>query len=88
MNRSGLINKIGANASPSTKLVVRAMVEATLRTISEALRDGEKVDLLGFGSFSVKETPARTGRNPRTGEEIEIPAGKKVKFKPSRTLLA
>ena len=52
-----------------------------------AFRTGVSVKLNGFGVFSVVETPARTGRNPKTDEEFEIPAGRKVKFKPSKKLL-
>lgn len=59
---------------------------AFLDLVKEGLKNGEKVTIFGFGSFSVVERKARMGRNPRTGEEIEIPAAKTVKFKPAEKL--
>jgi len=61
--------------------------DALFAAIAEALKRGEAVELKGFGSFSVVETPARNGRNPRTGTALRIPAGRRVRFKPSRSLL-
>ena len=54
---------------------------------AEALRRGERIEIRGFGTFSVTETKARNGRNPRTGQPVKIPAGRRVRFKPSKTLL-
>lgn len=62
-------------------------VDALFATIGEALRRGETIELKGFGSFSVVDTPARGGRNPRTGKPIRIAAGRRVRFKPSKSLL-
>jgi DNA-binding protein HU-beta len=59
---------------------------AFLDTIKKALKNDEKITLIGFGSFSVAKRKARTGRNPKTGEPIEIPASRSVKFKPSEKL--
>ena len=59
---------------------------AVLNTISDALAAGEKVQLIGFGTFDVKERAARTGRNPRTKETIEIPASKIPQFKAGKEL--
>ena len=61
-------------------------VEATIKAIQDALVAGEKVSLVGFGSFEVVERAARTGRNPKTSEEIMIPASKAPKFKASKAL--
>lgn len=63
-------------------------VEATLKAIENALVKGEKVSFVGFGNFETAERAERTGRNPKTGEEILIPASKAVKFKPSSALKA
>jgi nucleoid DNA-binding protein len=61
--------------------------DALFATFAEALRQGERVGLTGFGSLSVVETKARTGRNPRTGESVDIPPGRRIRFKPSKSLL-
>ncbi|PWB11856.1 HU family DNA-binding protein, partial [Paramuribaculum intestinale] len=75
-----LINAVAEKANLS-KAQAKAALDATLNTISEALLKEDKVALIGFGTFSVAEKPARTGINPRTKEKIEIPARKAVKFK-------
>jgi len=62
-------------------------IDALFTTIAEALKRGEKVELKGFGAFSVTETAARTGRDPRTGKPLQIAAGRRVRFKPSKSLL-
>ncbi|OIS65855.1 DNA-binding protein, partial [Bacillus subtilis] len=61
-------------------------VEKVFDTISEALKSGEKVSIPGFGTFEVRERAARKGRNPQTGEEIDIPATKAPAFKPAKAL--
>lgn len=63
-------------------------VDAVIEGISTALASGDNVMLKGFGAFKVKETKARTGRNPKTGEMVQIPAGKKVSFTVSKELKA
>ena len=55
-------------------------------SVRDGLKDGGKISLIGFGSFSVLERKARKGRNPKTGDEIEIPASKSVKFSPAKRL--
>ncbi|MBF0436326.1 MAG: HU family DNA-binding protein [Magnetococcales bacterium] len=62
------------------------VIKAMTASIEEALKKGDSVVLVGFGTFAVAERPARKGRNPRTGQEIQIPASKAVKFKPGKTL--
>lgn len=64
-----------------------AAVNAVLDTIKMALRRGDAVELRDFGKFTTRTSKARTGRNPRTGEEVAIPAKMAAKFKPSRALL-
>ena len=85
MTKTDLINEIAAKAS-LTKVQAKAALDATLESISQALVNDDKVQLIGFGTFAVIEKPARKGRNPRTKEEIEIPARKVVKFKPGAGL--
>ncbi len=67
-----------------TKAAAAEIVESVFETIKETVAAGEKVDLFGFGSFTVAETAARNGRNPRTGETIEIAATKNPKFKAAK----
>ena len=85
MNKTELVaavaEKTGASKKDSEKLV-----SAVFETITNALVAGDKVALVGFGAFEVKERPARTGRNPRTKETIEIPASRSASFKPGKAL--
>ncbi|MBR4160311.1 MAG: HU family DNA-binding protein [Bacteroidaceae bacterium] len=85
MNKTDLINAI-AEASGLTKADATKALNATTAAIANAVKNDDKVALVGFGTFSVSERPARTGKNPRTGEMIEIPAKKVVKFKPGADL--
>jgi len=75
-----------AAAAGLSKVDSKKALDAALDAISEALRSGDKVALLGFGTFSVSERPARTGINPATKEKIEIAAKKVIKFKPGAEL--
>lgn len=81
VSRKALIERISAQ-SGSTKVEATANLGAVLDAISEALREGKKVSLSGFGSFAVQERAACVRRNPATGESVEVPAKKIVKFKP------
>jgi DNA-binding protein HU-beta len=85
MNKGQLIDAI-AKESGLTKAASEKALNATLSAISGSLKSGDRVGLVGFGSFSVTERAARTGRNPQTGKEITIPAKKVVKFKPGADL--
>ena len=85
MNKSELTDVIADEADISKASAARAL-DATLDAIQGSLQDGEPVALVGFGTFSVRERAARTGRNPRTGEEIEIAAAKLPAFKPGKAL--
>lgn len=69
-----------------TQKAAGQMVDTVIEGISSALENGDSVSLLGFGSFKVVERSAREGRNPRTGEKIQIPASKSVKFAPGKLL--
>ncbi len=80
MNKTELIDKIAAAAGLS-KADSKKALEATTAAISEALVAGDKIQLIGFGTFSTNERPAREGINPRTKEKITIAAKKCVKFK-------
>lgn len=85
MTKKELVDVIAAKTE-MTKKDSDAALNAVVEAIKEALIKGDDIRLVGFGTFSVKETAARTGRNPKTGEEIKIPAGKKVAFKASKEL--
>ena len=85
MNKSELIAEIAANADLSKAAAGKAL-NATLEAISGALEKDDDVTLIGFGTFSVSERAARTGRNPRTGDPIDIPASKNVRFKAGKAL--
>jgi DNA-binding protein HU-beta len=85
MNKSELIDKVAATAELNKASATRA-VEAVLDGIADALRQGDSVNLVGFGTFSVGMRAARTGRNPRTGEAISIAASKNPKFKAGKGL--
>lgn len=80
MNKTELINAIAEKAN-LTKVDAKNALDACVSSISDALAEGDKVALLGFGTFAVVDKPARTGINPRTKEKIEIAARKAVKFK-------
>lgn len=80
MNKATMIAKI-AEKSDLTKKQAEAALNAFIETVFEALKDGDKVQLMGFGTFEVKERAARVGRKPSTGETIEIPAKKIPTFK-------
>ena len=75
-----------ANEANLTKKDAEAAVNSTLNAITNALKEGDKVQLVGFGSFEVKNRAARTGRNPRTKEVVEIPASKVPVFKAGKAL--
>jgi DNA-binding protein HU-beta len=85
MNKTELIAKV-AETTELTKKDATKAVDAVLDAIAEALKSGEKVQLIGFGNFEVRERAARKGRNPQTGEEIEIASSKIPAFKPGKQL--
>ena len=85
MNKAELINAAALKADVSKK-DAEAVITAALDAITEALAESEKVQLVGFGSFEVKKRAARTGRNPKTKETIQIPASKVPVFKAGKAL--
>lgn len=85
MNKTELVNTV-ADSIESTKAVASAAVEAVFEAIAAELESGEKVTIVGFGTFSISERAAREGRNPATGASIDIDAKKVVKFKPGKEL--
>ena len=86
MNKVELINAV-AEKGGMTKVDARKAVDAMIDAAKEELKKGGKIALVGFGTMSVTERPARQGRNPRTGKSIKIAAKKVVKFKPASNLL-
>ncbi len=80
MNKAQLIDAMAAGAG-LTKVDAKKALDAFVVATTDALKGGDRVALIGFGSFSVSERGQRTGRNPQTGKEITIPAKKVVKFK-------
>jgi DNA-binding protein HU-beta len=80
MNKAELIEAI-ANGSKLTKADAGRALDATIEAVSKGLKKGDRISLVGFGSFSVSKRAARVGRNPQTGKEIKIAAKKVVKFK-------
>lgn len=85
MNKTELIASVAEKAELSKKDSGKA-VEAVFDTITKALTEGDKVQLIGFGNFEIKERSARKGRNPQTGEEIEIAASIVPSFSPGKAL--
>lgn len=85
MNKSQLIDKIAAGADISKAAAGRSL-DAFIEAVTEALKEGDSVALVGFGTFAVRDRAARAGRNPQTGKPIQIPAGKIPSFKPGKAL--
>lgn len=85
MNKAELINA-AAEKTGLSKKDTEAVINAALESITEALQQSEKVQLVGFGAFEVKARAERIGRNPRTKEQINIPASKVPVFKPGKAL--
>ena len=85
MNKAQLIDAIAADAG-LTKADAKKALDAFVKATAGALKKGDRVALVGFGSFSISDRSARTGRNPQTGKPITIAAKKVVKFKPGSDL--
>lgn len=85
VNKSQLVDKISENADISKAAAGRAL-DAFVEAVSEALKEGDQVALVGFGTFVVRERASRSGRNPQTGAVIEIPASKQPAFKAGKAL--
>jgi DNA-binding protein HU-beta len=85
MNNSDLAEKLAAEAG-ITKADAKKAVDAVFVAIADAAAAGEEISLNGFGKFKVKDSPAREGRNPSTGETIQIAASKKLTFSPAKAI--
>ena len=85
MNKTELVAAIAEKAELSKKDAEKAL-KAFTETVAEQLKNGDKIQLVGFGTFEVRHRAARKGRNPQTGAEIEIPASKVPAFKPGKAL--
>ncbi|MQN02194.1 MAG: HU family DNA-binding protein [Lachnospiraceae bacterium] len=85
MNKTELVAEIAEKADTSKK-EAELVLSAFTDVVTEQLKKGEKIQLVGFGTFEVTERSARTGRNPQTGEEMQIPASKAPKFKAGKAL--
>ena len=87
MNKTQLVDCIQAKLGEgATKKCADAALSAVLGAISDAVKGGDKVQLIGFGTFEMKTRPERTGRNPQTGESVAIPASKSPVFKAAKNL--
>lgn len=85
MNKAELVADVAERMSDS-KMKAEEAVNAVFEAITSALRKGDEVRLPAFGVFAVSQTKARTARNPQTGEEVAVPAGKRAKFRPGKAL--
>jgi len=85
LNKTELISELAQKVN-MTKKDAEKVVNAFFGTVEEALKSGDKVQLIGFGTFEVRERQARKGRNPQTGEEISIPAARVPAFKAGKAL--
>ncbi len=86
MTKIEIVDKIGENISLPKKDIEKVL-DSFVKITQESLKEGKKVSVTGLGSFSVKERKARLARNPKTGEKVEVPAKKVVKFKPGKDLI-
>lgn len=85
MNKSELVQAV-ADAADIPKATAAKSIDATIESIKDALAEGDTVTLIGFGTFTVRERAARVGRNPRTGERLDIKAANVPVFKPGKAL--
>ena len=86
MNTADLAEVLAASDEKLTKGQAKALVDSLLKAVADAAARGEEINLPGFGKFKVQAKPARTGRNPSTGESIQIAASKKLSFQPAKAL--
>ena len=86
MNLNDLVDKVAAADAKLTKAQAKDLIDGVFAAIRDAAVGGEEVALAGFGKFKVQDKPARTGRNPRTGEPVDIAATRKVVFQPAKAL--
>ncbi len=85
MNKANLVDRVSSEAHAKKSQVVRT-IKSLVKVIREAIKSGDKISLAGLGTFRAKSRKARKGRNPKTGDTIQIPEGRKISFKPSLSL--
>jgi DNA-binding protein HU-beta len=85
MTKAGLVERMAKDAKV-TKRAAEAALQSALKAVRDTLRKGQKVTLVGFGTFATGRRKARTGRNPQTGKAIKIPAARVVRFRPGAEL--
>ena len=85
MNKAGLVEEV-SDKTGLTKKETGNVIDAVVEAITNTLKKGKKITLVGFGTFQVRQRKATKGRNPRTGEKLEIPAKKVPKFRPGKNL--
>jgi len=83
--KQGIVSRVAAKMG-ITKVKSEVAVDAVLNALKDAMRRGERIELRGFGVFVVKPRKSGIGRNPRTGDEVPIPPGKTVRFKPGKEI--
>ncbi len=86
MNKADIVARMHAKTNHSSKAEIAKQAEAFIEVLKEGLENGESITITGFGSFRVIDRAERKGRNPRTGEEISIPASQTIKFTPGKAL--
>ena len=86
MTKSDLIDRMASGQTSRSERDLEDSVKALLQQMSDALASGDRIEIRGFGSFSLHTRPARIGRNPRTGETISVPARHRPHFKPGKEL--
>lgn len=86
MTKSELIEQISASYPDMTKKQIEFIVNTVFISIREALKDGDKVEIRGFGSFKIREKKSKVGRNPKTGNKVEVPEKKVPYFKPGKEI--
>ena len=85
MNKASLINQVASDAHVKKSQAVK-VIKSLVSAMRQTMKDGGKISLAGLGTFRAKARKERKGRNPKTGETIQIPAGRKISFKPSLSL--
>jgi DNA-binding protein HU-beta len=87
MIKIDIVNEVAKEVPSLTKVKAEKAVEAILQLMKDALAEGDRIELRGFGVFQIKPRKRGIGRNPRTGQEVRIPSGKTIRFKPGKNLV-
>lgn len=86
MIKIDIVNEVADTVSNLTKVKAEKAVDTIFEMMKEALKEGDRIELRGFGVFQIKPRKKGIGRNPRTGKEVKIPPGKTIRFKPGKNL--